>query len=131
MNLKVHHVGYLVKNLEKAILKFQSLGYEIQGSCSHDTYRCVDICFLIKDSYVVELVSPYDSNSVVSSLIKQYKNAPYHICYSTDNIENTCAELKKEGYVIMQQSMPAPAIDNKRVVFLMSHVVGIIELVEE
>lgn len=131
MNFKIHHVGYLVKNIQKAISKFQSLGYEIQGRCTHDTYRLIDICFLQKDSYYVELVSPFDSKSIVSNLMRQYKNSPYHICYSVENIEQACDELKKEGFVIMQQPAPAPAINDKRVVFLMSHVLGIIELVEQ
>lgn len=41
-----------------------------------DEIRKVDILFLQKDGYRIELVSPYAPDSVVSGLIRTYKNAP-------------------------------------------------------
>ena len=55
--MKVHHVGYLVKKLDKAAEEFEKLGFVRQGDMTNDTYRKVDILFLEKDGYVVELVS--------------------------------------------------------------------------
>ena len=68
--MKVHHVGYLVKKLDKAAEEFEKLGFVRQGDMTNDTYRKVDILFLEKDGYVVELVSPNAPDSVVSGLIK-------------------------------------------------------------
>ena len=74
--MKVHHVGYLVKKLDKAAEEFEKLGFVRQGDLTNDTYRKVDILFLEKDGYVVELVSPNAPDSVVSGLIKTYKTLP-------------------------------------------------------
>lgn len=75
-SLKIHHIGYLVKKLEKAKTTFESLGYLVEQDTVRDEIRKVDICFLIKDGYRVELVSPFSEESVVSGLMKKYKNAP-------------------------------------------------------
>lgn len=132
LDLKIHHIGYLVKNIDKAIEKFKQLGFKCVSETTCDEIRYIHICFMEKDGYVIELVSPYDSNSVVSKLMKQYKNSPYHICYLTDKFEETCIALQTGGgYVMVNNPLPAPALEGKRVVFLISHISGMIELLEQ
>ena len=77
MNLPIHHIGYLTKNLQKSIDSFRNLGYQTEGGITHDQLRKIDICFLRKDGYRIELVSPYGEDSVVSGLMKTHKNMPY------------------------------------------------------
>ena len=126
--MKVHHVGYLVKKLDKAAEEFEKLGFVRQGDLTNDTYLKVDILFLEKDGYVVELVSPNAPDSVVSGLIKTYKNAPYHICYESADFQADLEQLTQNGYVQIDQPAPAPAIGNRNVVFLMNSRLGMIEL---
>lgn len=128
--MTVHHIGYLVKKLDRAAASFEALGYERVGESCHDEIRGVDILFLRKDGYTVELVSPYTSESVVSGLIKTYKNAPYHICYEAAAFESTLATLEADGYTRMDEPTPAPAIGGRRVCFLYSARIGMIELLE-
>ena len=52
----------------RCVEEFEKLGYVRQGEVTNDTYRKVDILFLEKDGYVVELVSPNAPDSVVSGL---------------------------------------------------------------
>ena len=129
--MKIHHIGYLVKKLEKAAAEFKKLGYVPQGEATNDTFRKVDILFLEKDGYVVELVSPNAPDSVVSGLIKTYKNVPYHLCYVCENLDEEITKLTGEGYVQIDLPTPAPAIGGKRVCFLMNRFVGLIELLEQ
>ncbi len=56
--MKIHHVGYLVKKLEKARQGFLDLGYIVIKDTVFDEYRKINICFMEKDGYVIELVSP-------------------------------------------------------------------------
>lgn len=56
--LKIHHIGYLVKKIEKAKKSFEALGYLVEQDTVYDDIRKVNICFLVKDGYRVELVSP-------------------------------------------------------------------------
>lgn len=129
--MKVHHIGYLVKKLAKAAEEFEKLGYVRLGEVTADAYRRVDILFLEKDGYVVELVSPNSPDSVVSGLIKTYKNAPYHICYVCENFEADLAQLTGNGYFQIDEPTPAPALGDRRVCFLMHPALGMIELLEQ
>lgn len=129
--MKVHHIGYLVKKIEKAAAAFKALGYVELGEMTDDTVRGIDILFLEKDGYTVELVSPNRPDSIVSGLIKTYKNAPYHICYTSSSFEEDTEKLEGSGYIRMGEPCEAPAIEGKRVVFLMSPVLGMIEVIED
>jgi len=129
--MRIHHIGYLVKKIDKAIIEFENIGYALTKDIIFDEYRKVNICFLEKDDYVIELVSPATSDSLVSALIKKYKNSPYHICYSTDNFNKDLEHLTLNGYTQIDEPCAAPAIDGKNVVFLINPTIGIIELLEE
>ena len=84
-----------------------------------------------KDGYIIELVSPTDTESVVAGLLKKYKNCPYHICYQTSDLTSDLEALSSQGYVVIDTPTPAPAIGGRRVVFLMNAALGMIELLEE
>ena len=120
-----------LKQLEEASKEAQLKGYIAEGEWTHDEIRKVDILFLQKDGYRIELVSPYAPDSVVSGLIRTYKNAPYHLCYEAENFEKELAELEGNGYIRIDEPTPAPAIGGRRVVFLMHPAAGMLELLEE
>ena len=117
--------------MKRIAAAFTALGYEREGDVTRDESRGTDILFLEKDGYVVELVSPNAPDSVVSGLIKTYKNAPYHLCYVCENLDEEISKLTGEGYVQIDLPTPAPAIGGKRVSFLMNRFIGMIELLEQ
>lgn len=129
--LKVHHIGYLVKKMDAAIHSFENLGYRITQQTIYDDIRKVNICFLQKDGYCIELVSPVCAGSVVSGLMKRYKNSPYHICYETENFEEDYQLLTESGFTSIDTPTPAIALQNREVVFLMSASMGMIELMKK
>lgn len=129
-SLTVHHIGYLVKKMEKAKKSFTDLGYQIEQDTVYDEIRKVDICFLIKDGYRVELISPVSEDSVVAGLMKRFKNSPYHICYETTDFDNTFKELTGNGYMAIDTPTIAPALDGREVVFLSNASIGMIELIK-
>lgn len=129
LNLKIHHIGYLVKKIDAAILTFKNLGYQTIQDTIYDDIRKVNICFLQKDDYCIELVSPTSEDSVVAGLLKRYKNSPYHICYETDNFDEDYQTLISNGFIAIDTPTPAPALQNREVVFLTSAAIGIIELI--
>ena len=131
MSLKIHHIGYLVKKIDAAILSFKSLGYQITQNTIYDEIRQVDICFLEKDGYCIELVSPISEDSVVAGLLKRYKNCPYHICYETADFEKDFDALRAEGFLPIDTLTPAPALSGREVVFMMHAALGMIELIKK
>ncbi len=127
-SLRIHHIGYLVKKIEKAKQTFLALGYLIEQDTVYDDIRKVNICFLTRDGYRVELVSPATEDSVVSGLIKRYKNSPYHICYETDDFEADIARLTDDGFIAIDTPTPAPALGGRDVIFLSNAAIGMLEL---
>jgi methylmalonyl-CoA/ethylmalonyl-CoA epimerase len=138
--MKIHHIGYLVKNINIAIEEFVKIGFEPtgknvgitdgNGGVVHDESRSCNMCFLKKDGYIIELVSPCGENSVVYNLNKKIGNAPYHICYQVDSILKYVSILREKGYFEISEPSLAPANDNKLVTFLYSADIGMIELME-
>lgn len=128
--LKIHHIGYLVKKTEPAIHTLQALGYQITQSMIFDEIRQVDICFLEKDGYRIELVCPVSDKSVVYGLLKRYKNCPYHICYEAADFEKDFDALRAEGFLPIDTLTPAPALSGREVVFMTHAALGMIELIK-
>lgn len=82
-------------------------------------------------SYCVELVEPWGSESPIYGLLKKYKNCPYHLCYCSDDLNREIQQLEKEGWMLFQPPEAAPAINGKKVAFLINVEIGMIELVED
>ena len=128
--MNIHHIGYLCKRIESAKKQFEALGYRAETATIRDDVRKIDICFLNKDGYRIELISPAAEDSVVSGLIKKYGNSPYHICYCSNAFDKDIEYLKKNGYIMIDQPTPAPALDGRKVVFFIHMHVGMIELLD-
>lgn len=128
--LKVHHIGYLVKKINKAEKDFAALGFECIAPVVYDPLRDADISFWKKDGYCVELVSPKSEKSIVYDLLKKFKNMPYHICYSSTDMNSDIEELREKGYMVLNEPMEAVAIEGRKVCFLFSANSGMIELLE-
>lgn len=132
--MRVHHVGYIVKDIAKSQAMFESLGF---SGCAaplngvvNDESRGIYISFIEKDGYCVELISPTSKESRFYPLMKKYKNCAYHFCYEADDIQATCNELTESGWAVIDPLAPAPAIAGKQVCFLLHPAIGIIELVQ-
>ena len=130
MSLKVHHIGYLVKKIEAAVSSFEKLGYRAAQDTVYDDIRKVNICFMEKDGYCIELVSPTHETSVVSGLMKKFKNSPYHICYETEDFEKDYMTLVSDGFMAIDTLTPAPALQGREVVFMTHPSSGMIELIK-
>jgi len=74
----------------------------------------VDICFMRLSEYTIELVLPYDSNLVVSGMIKKYRNMPYHICYEADDFFEEIKCLELNGFTRMDEPCQASAIEGRK-----------------
>jgi methylmalonyl-CoA/ethylmalonyl-CoA epimerase len=128
--MHIHHIGFLTKNLEKTRKEFLKLGYVVEQPSKYDEIRCINIEFINKDGYRVELIEPASKESPMYPLLKNYKNTPYHFCYEVDDLETSMEEMKEQRYCVIQEPESAPCIHNSRVVFMVHPSMGIVELVE-
>lgn len=127
--MKVHHIGYAVKKIDKAIKSFADLGYAFDDKIE-DEFRKVEIAFAKNGDIVIELVAPLCTGSPVDSILEKNGAVPYHICYEVESIADTCKALKQSGWVVLRKPAPAPAFDGAPVAFLYNQTIGLIEVVE-
>ena len=131
--MRIHHIGYLVENIENAAGEFEKLGFTKIGEIVEDLSREIYILFLNNTGQTVELIQPVNETSAIYGLREKYRNSPYHICYETGDLQDKIEEMVKSGrgYMLIQPPQPAPAIQGcPNVAFLMNRHIGMIELVE-
>ncbi len=129
--MKIHHIGYLVKSIDRSVNELKKLGYTESSKKIKDKKRKVEIQFMSNNKYNIELISPLNENAQINNLLKKQGPSPYHICYEVKNIETKVEELINKGYIVIEKPESAIAIDNKEVAFLYSKNIGLIEIVEE
>lgn len=131
INGKFHHVGYLVKNIDKSEETFMALGFSVSKEKVFDDIRKAYISFMSGNGTVVELIEPTEESDIYP-LLKKYTNAPYHMCYTVDSIPAAIEELKAKGYLLFKATEKAPAISEySEVAFLIHNRIGMIELLQE
>ena len=130
--MRIDHIGYAVKRIDRAITAFQKLGYEFEPVIN-DTDRNVRLAFGVKNGYRIELVAPLDkkAESPVDQYLSNAIGTPYHICYESENLDTDVEKLVEQGYKVVIAPRPAIALGNRRVVFMMNIGFGLMEIVEK
>lgn len=133
--MHIHHIGYLVKNIQEAEKDFKKLHAQLLMTATYDPDGHAYMSFLDVDGCVVELVCP-DKDSNLYPLLKKHKNSPYHMCYEVENLQESISEMEVEGFVCFKQPEDAKMIDilqnvsGCKVAFMMSSSIGMIELLQ-
>lgn len=131
--MRIDHLGYLVKDMERTVSEFLEMGYQITKQIQ-DESRKVSLVFMenvASNGIVVELVQPTAPDSVVAKMLKRNGVSPYHICYLASSLEDAIKKLKQRHWVVTVPTAPAPAFEGRKVVFLYHNHGGLIELLEE
>jgi len=126
------HIGIVVEDLDNGkeliseLFPIASFSDEII-----DNNINVKIIFATDTSNIrYELIAPLNENSPVSGALKARKNIINHVAYRTQDFDNTVSTYNKHS---LQLGPPCPAVafDNKRVVFFMTRLGAIVELIEQ
>lgn len=130
--MKIDHIGYAVKDIDKAKEKFQELGFHFEEIIV-DQHRNIYIAFGINNGYKIELVAKFnhEKDSPVDNILKKNGPTPYHICYRSNDFDNDIKNLLSKNFKVIVTAEQAVAFNNKRVVFLFNVQVGILEIVEQ
>lgn len=129
--MKIHHIGYCVRDLKRSITEFEKLGFSVSGDTTVDQSRQVIIQFMKMDASLIELISPVSKNSPVSQLLNKGGEMPYHLCYQVDDIDAAIEQLVNDRYKIVQPPASAVVLQEKKVAFLFKNGVGVIELLQQ
>ena len=130
--MRIHHVGYLVDDIEISAAEFESLCFTRVGKVIEDSNRLINVLFLKNGEHMVELIQPLNDSSPYHGLRKKHRNSPYHLCIQTDDLQECIDKMKAHhGHILIQPPQPAPAIDGSpKVAFLLNRHIGMIEHME-
>lgn len=112
--MKVHHTGIIVKDLEKNVILYTKLGYDEISNIVVDNVQQNRVIFLQNQNHKIELLEPLNEKSS----IYHFKEGYHHICYEVENEDAFFKNFKqlKIGK-IFTKPIQAPAIDNREIVF--------------
>ena len=129
--MKIDHIGYAVKRIDRALSAFEKLGFVFEPVID-DRNRNVKLAFGEKDGFRIELVAPLDkkAGSPVDQYLSHAVGTPYHICYQSDKRDKDVEELEKQGFKVVIEPRAAVAFSGRRVVFMMNIGFGLMEIVE-
>ena len=131
--MKLHHIGYVVENIETAAQGFEVLGYWMVAAPVNDDIQRCRISFIEHEGEpLIELVEPFENNKSLQKMLTQRGNAPYHMCYEVEDVEALFDELsEKEGWMPLSRPVEAAAFDNRLIMYFYNAKVGYVEFVNE
>jgi methylmalonyl-CoA/ethylmalonyl-CoA epimerase len=113
---KLHHVAYVVKDINKSIAGFQSLGLELMAPAVVRTWggeRVVvrgkpmsppmqyHICLLKKGTFIVELFQPIGEGYLWTEFLKAHGEGIQHIHFDVADLEKETKKMLEKGHKII------------------------------
>ncbi len=133
MNLRLHHVGVVVRKIAPAADNYvRNLGYEIRTEVFHDPVQTAFVQFLALpgDASYLELVAPDGPDSRLTNALKTHGGIN-HICYAVPAMDDAFAALRDRGYLAIHAPVPAVAFQGRRIAWFMGRDHLLVELVEQ
>lgn len=114
---KIEHIGIAVKSLEASNALFEKLlgvpKYKEEAVESEG----VKTSFFMNGPNKIELLEATRPDSPIAKFIEKKGEGIHHIAFDVEDIVSEIARLKKEGFVIINET-PKKGADNKLVAFL-------------
>lgn len=114
---KIEHIGIAVKDLEHSNELFRKLfgkpAYKMEEVASEG----VRTSFFESGPNKIELLEGTDKNSPITKFIEKKGEGIHHIAFAVDDIVSEIERLKKEGFIVLNET-PKKGADNKLVAFL-------------
>ena len=114
---KIEHIGIAVKDLEKSNELFAHLFGKTHYKVEAVENEGVKTSFFEAGPNKIELLEGTNEDSPISKFIAKKGEGVHHIAFAVDDILREVTRLKKEGFVVLNET-PKKGADNKLVVFL-------------
>jgi methylmalonyl-CoA/ethylmalonyl-CoA epimerase len=114
---KVEHIGIAVQSLAVSVPLFEKL---LNTSCYKTEVverEKVSTAFFRTGETKIELLESIDPQGVIARFIEKKGEGVHHIAFAVDDIDAEMERLKKEGFILLNET-PQPGADNKLVCFL-------------
>lgn len=126
------HVGVFVPDIEAAKKTFGSIfPVRAWSEVFDDSVLHIRCCFGNDDAGLrYELVAPFGSPNPVSGVLKSGRNILNHVAYRVPDLEAASRALQEKGAVPTGPPQPALAFGGAHVMFFLTDLGFIVELIE-
>ena len=114
---KIEHIGIAVKNIENATKIYTSLLGSSPYKMEEVKSEGVKTSFFKTGDSKIELLEATNPDSPIAKFIEKRGEGVHHIAFAVDDIESEIARLKREGFIVLNET-PKKGADNKLVAFL-------------
>ncbi len=114
---KIEHIGIAVKSLAEAVPLYEKL---LNTPCYKTEFvetEKVNTAFFNTGPNKIELLESADPEGVIAHFISKKGEGLHHIAFEVKDIEAEMDRLRKEGFVLLNET-PKPGADNKLICFL-------------
>ncbi len=130
--MRLHHVAYTTNDLDRKVEQLSALfGFRPIAEPVIDPVQRVRIQFMdLGGGSLMELLEPHGEKTPVTRHLSK-GGGLYHLCFEVDDLESTLERLRNSGEAfVVCDPVPAPAIDNRRVAFVVTADRDLVEFVE-
>jgi methylmalonyl-CoA/ethylmalonyl-CoA epimerase len=134
MDVKFHHAGWVVPDIEQAIGKMNELfGPLGDVRIVEDSIQKARLAIVpVKDEQVLELIEPVGNDSpAMKYLEKSGGGGVYHVCLEVKNIEEAWKEVRSKGGLPLSTPVPATLFEDRKIFFAYIRGMGLIEFLEQ
>lgn len=132
--VRLHHVGFAIRNIENEIAAFgSSILASWDKKIFHDPLQKVRVTFLQTPSptdALIELVEPAADDSPVGQFLKR-GGGLHHLCYEVPDLGAHLERMQAGGGIIVKSPLPAIAFENRRIAWVVTRQKLLLEFLEE
>mgnify|MGYP001185481220 CR=1 FL=1 len=131
--MNLHHVGIFIESQKKGLDFFNKIiKINKKSKIIVDKKLGVKVRFLYDNkNNCYELVSPYSIKNPVKKVLKERKNIINHFAYKTKKFQETILYLRKINCAPLTRPQPSVAFNKKKIIFFLTPLNFIIELIED
>jgi methylmalonyl-CoA/ethylmalonyl-CoA epimerase len=128
-----HHIGFFVKNIKNGYKELSKIiKIKKTGNLIIDNDLLVKILFVVDNNgNRFELVAPNGKGNPVDEVLKEKKNILNHIAYTCDKFDLEVLNLRNQGCIPISSPKKSKAFKGARVIFFLTPVGFIYELIEK
>ena len=115
-DLRLHHVGIVVSDLEAAAASYERLGFRDGERFEVPAQGIVAIVYRAGPGYM-ELIQPTDPEGAIARYMAKRGEGTHHVAYAVDNLEATLARLTASGVRLIDE-VPRTGTHGWRIAFV-------------
>lgn len=114
--LRLHHVGYVVSDLDAAAETYSVLGFTDGERHEIPEQKIVAMTFRAGSGWM-ELIQPTDPNGPIAAYMTKRGEGVHHVAYQVEDIEAKLAELRAAGVQLIDE-IPRTGAHGWRIAFI-------------